>query len=186
MGILWVHEVSWDPALQRFVEVSSPYRREHAAFFVEHPDIAGRRMAFGHSRPGKIMTAYNRSERHAVRRFPCHPGRAVHAKEGSVTVEGRAAGSAMTLVAWRVLWALLFAVALLSTAYSQLIPIHEWWGDGPDAIDRDMLFMVRFILQVAYIPTIISCALPVRSRTMRVLSVILGITIAMFLVRLPE
>ncbi|SDJ56232.1 hypothetical protein SAMN05421874_102228 [Nonomuraea maritima] len=75
---------------------------------------------------------------------------------------------------------------MLSTAYSKLIPIHEWWGDGPDAVDRDMLFIVRFILQVAYVPTIISCALPVRSRTMRILSVLLGIAIAVFLVRLPE
>ncbi|MGV9328159.1 GNAT family N-acetyltransferase [Streptosporangium sandarakinum] len=33
--ILWVHEVSMDPALQRFVELPSPYRLENAAFFVE-------------------------------------------------------------------------------------------------------------------------------------------------------
>jgi RimJ/RimL family protein N-acetyltransferase len=39
--IPWVLEVSSDPAVQRFVEVPSPYRREHAAFFVEELAIAG-------------------------------------------------------------------------------------------------------------------------------------------------
>lgn len=39
--IAWVHEVSLDPALQQFVELPSPYRREDAAFFVEEIAIAG-------------------------------------------------------------------------------------------------------------------------------------------------
>src|SRR5579863_975308 len=39
--IPWVYEVSLDPALQRFVQVPSPYRMEHAAFFVERLAIAG-------------------------------------------------------------------------------------------------------------------------------------------------
>jgi RimJ/RimL family protein N-acetyltransferase len=39
--IAWVHEVSLDPTLQRFVELPSPYRREHAAFFVEQLAIVG-------------------------------------------------------------------------------------------------------------------------------------------------
>jgi RimJ/RimL family protein N-acetyltransferase len=36
----WVYDVSQDPALQRFVQVPSPYRMEHAAFFVHHVAIA--------------------------------------------------------------------------------------------------------------------------------------------------
>jgi RimJ/RimL family protein N-acetyltransferase len=39
--IAWVHEVSLDPMLQRFVELPSPYRRENAVYFVEHLAIAG-------------------------------------------------------------------------------------------------------------------------------------------------
>lgn len=39
--IEWVYEVSLDPALQHFVQVPSPYRREHAAFFVEQRAMAG-------------------------------------------------------------------------------------------------------------------------------------------------
>jgi RimJ/RimL family protein N-acetyltransferase len=39
--VTWVHEVSLDPALRRFVELPSPYRREHAEFFVEQLAIAG-------------------------------------------------------------------------------------------------------------------------------------------------
>jgi RimJ/RimL family protein N-acetyltransferase len=38
--VSWVHEVSQDPVLQHFVQVPSPYRLEHAAFFVEHIAIA--------------------------------------------------------------------------------------------------------------------------------------------------
>lgn len=39
--IPWVLEVSSDPAVQHFVEVPSPYRREDAARFVEELAIAG-------------------------------------------------------------------------------------------------------------------------------------------------
>jgi len=39
--ITWVYEVSLDPALQHFVQVPSPYRIEHAAFFVRQVAIAG-------------------------------------------------------------------------------------------------------------------------------------------------
>jgi RimJ/RimL family protein N-acetyltransferase len=39
--IPWVLEVSSDPAVQHFVEVPSPYRHEHAAWFVEKLAIAG-------------------------------------------------------------------------------------------------------------------------------------------------
>jgi RimJ/RimL family protein N-acetyltransferase len=38
--IPWVFEVSQDPALQHFVQVPSPYRIEHAAFFVTQLAIA--------------------------------------------------------------------------------------------------------------------------------------------------
>jgi RimJ/RimL family protein N-acetyltransferase len=38
--IPWVYDVSLDPALQHFVQVPSPYRIEHAAFFVQHLAIA--------------------------------------------------------------------------------------------------------------------------------------------------
>jgi RimJ/RimL family protein N-acetyltransferase len=37
----WVYEVSVDPTVQQFVGVPSPYRLEHAAFFVEQRAIAG-------------------------------------------------------------------------------------------------------------------------------------------------
>jgi RimJ/RimL family protein N-acetyltransferase len=37
----WVYEVSQDPALQHFVQVPSPYRPEHAEFFVREVAIAG-------------------------------------------------------------------------------------------------------------------------------------------------
>jgi RimJ/RimL family protein N-acetyltransferase len=39
--VVWVHEVSLDPELQRFVKLPSPYRREDAVFFVEQLAIAG-------------------------------------------------------------------------------------------------------------------------------------------------
>jgi RimJ/RimL family protein N-acetyltransferase len=39
--IPWVYEVSLDPALQQFVQLPSPYRLEHAAFFVHQLAIAG-------------------------------------------------------------------------------------------------------------------------------------------------
>ena len=39
--IPWVYKVSLDPAVQQFVQVPSPYRPEHAAFFVEQVAIAG-------------------------------------------------------------------------------------------------------------------------------------------------
>ena len=39
--VAWVHEVSLDPELRRFVELPSPYRREDAVFFVEQRAIAG-------------------------------------------------------------------------------------------------------------------------------------------------
>jgi RimJ/RimL family protein N-acetyltransferase len=39
--IPWVYQVSLDPALQHFMQVPSPYRLEHAAFFVEQLAIAG-------------------------------------------------------------------------------------------------------------------------------------------------
>lgn len=39
--IPWVYAVSLDPGLQYFTGVPSPYRMEHAAFFVEHLAIAG-------------------------------------------------------------------------------------------------------------------------------------------------
>jgi RimJ/RimL family protein N-acetyltransferase len=38
--IPWVHEVSQDPVLQHYTDVPSPYRLEHAAFFVEQLAIA--------------------------------------------------------------------------------------------------------------------------------------------------
>lgn len=41
VDIPWVHEVSQDPLLQHFVQVPSPYRLEHAAFFVEQVAITG-------------------------------------------------------------------------------------------------------------------------------------------------
>ena len=37
----WVYEVSLDPQLERFVELPSPYRPEHAEFFVNEMAIAG-------------------------------------------------------------------------------------------------------------------------------------------------
>lgn len=37
----WVHEVSLDPAMQRFVTLPSPYRAEDARFFVEEVALAG-------------------------------------------------------------------------------------------------------------------------------------------------
>jgi hypothetical protein len=37
----WVPDVSQDPALQRFVQVPSPYQMEHAAFFVHQVAMAG-------------------------------------------------------------------------------------------------------------------------------------------------
>jgi len=39
--IPWVYEVSVDPAMQRFTGVPSPYRLEHARFFVEQVVVAG-------------------------------------------------------------------------------------------------------------------------------------------------
>ncbi len=39
--IPWVYEVSLDPVLRHFVQVPSPYRMEHAAFFVERLAIDG-------------------------------------------------------------------------------------------------------------------------------------------------
>jgi RimJ/RimL family protein N-acetyltransferase len=36
----WVHDVSQDPSVQHFVQVPSPYRIEHAAFFVDQVAIA--------------------------------------------------------------------------------------------------------------------------------------------------
>ena len=38
--IAWVFEVSQDPAVQQFVQVPSPYRMEHARYFVEQLAIA--------------------------------------------------------------------------------------------------------------------------------------------------
>ncbi len=35
----WVYDVSQDPAVQRYVQVPSPYRMEHAAFFVHQVAI---------------------------------------------------------------------------------------------------------------------------------------------------
>jgi len=37
--IPWVYEVSVDPAMQHFVQMPSPCRLEHAAFFVEQMAI---------------------------------------------------------------------------------------------------------------------------------------------------
>jgi RimJ/RimL family protein N-acetyltransferase len=37
----WVHQVSADAALGRFIDIPSPYLLEHAAFFVEELAIAG-------------------------------------------------------------------------------------------------------------------------------------------------
>jgi RimJ/RimL family protein N-acetyltransferase len=39
--IPWVYEVSLDPAVQHFVGVPTPYRMEHATFFVRQMAIAG-------------------------------------------------------------------------------------------------------------------------------------------------
>ena len=39
--ISWVYEVSRDSAVQHFVQVPTPYRLEHAAYFVEQLAIAG-------------------------------------------------------------------------------------------------------------------------------------------------
>jgi RimJ/RimL family protein N-acetyltransferase len=39
--IPWVYQVSLDPALQHFVTVPTPYRLEHATYFVEQVAIAG-------------------------------------------------------------------------------------------------------------------------------------------------
>jgi hypothetical protein len=39
--IPWVYDVSLDPALQHFTGVPTPYRMEHAAFFVQQMAIAG-------------------------------------------------------------------------------------------------------------------------------------------------
>jgi RimJ/RimL family protein N-acetyltransferase len=39
--IPWVYQVSQDPVLQHYTQVPSPYRPEHAAFFVEQLAIAG-------------------------------------------------------------------------------------------------------------------------------------------------
>jgi RimJ/RimL family protein N-acetyltransferase len=39
--VAWVFEVSTDPAVQRFVEIPSPYRLAHATAFVEDLAIAG-------------------------------------------------------------------------------------------------------------------------------------------------
>ncbi|GAA3715031.1 hypothetical protein GCM10022224_095910 [Nonomuraea antimicrobica] len=40
--IPWVYEVSQDPALRHFVDVPTPYLREHAAYFVEELAVGGR------------------------------------------------------------------------------------------------------------------------------------------------
>ena len=37
----WVYDVSQDPAVQHYVQVPSPYRMEHAAFFVHQVAVAG-------------------------------------------------------------------------------------------------------------------------------------------------
>ncbi|TDC63253.1 GNAT family N-acetyltransferase [Streptomyces hainanensis] len=37
----WVHRVSLDPALERFIDLPSPYLREHAAYFVERLAVEG-------------------------------------------------------------------------------------------------------------------------------------------------
>lgn len=39
--VMWVYEVSLDPALQQFVELPSPYRFEDAEYFVREVAIAG-------------------------------------------------------------------------------------------------------------------------------------------------
>jgi RimJ/RimL family protein N-acetyltransferase len=39
--ISWVYEVSRDPAVQHFVQVPTPYRLEHAGYFVEQVAMAG-------------------------------------------------------------------------------------------------------------------------------------------------
>jgi RimJ/RimL family protein N-acetyltransferase len=39
--IPWVYDVSLDPAVQHFVGVPTPYRMEHATFFVQQMAIAG-------------------------------------------------------------------------------------------------------------------------------------------------
>lgn len=36
----WVYDVSQDPAIQHYVQVPSPYRMEHAAFFVNQVAVA--------------------------------------------------------------------------------------------------------------------------------------------------
>jgi RimJ/RimL family protein N-acetyltransferase len=36
----WVHDVSQDPAVQHYVQVPSPYKMEHAAFFVHQVAVA--------------------------------------------------------------------------------------------------------------------------------------------------
>ncbi|KAB8158871.1 GNAT family N-acetyltransferase [Streptomyces sp. 3MP-14] len=37
----WVYRVSLDPAMRRFIDLPSPYLREHAEHFVEHLAVAG-------------------------------------------------------------------------------------------------------------------------------------------------
>ncbi|GAA3243341.1 hypothetical protein [Nonomuraea helvata] len=104
-------------------------------------------------------------------------------------VNGIRPGGTAGLVVWRVLWVLLFLVASLLAVSSQLIPVYEyaWWDDmSPGKIDEDMLIIVRWMLQSAYIPAIVSCALPVRSRVMQIFSAILGIAISGLLFVLPE
>jgi RimJ/RimL family protein N-acetyltransferase len=39
--VAWVHQVSVDPEVQRYVDLPSPYRREDAEFFVNRLAIAG-------------------------------------------------------------------------------------------------------------------------------------------------
>ncbi|MEV1167715.1 hypothetical protein [Nonomuraea sp. NPDC049784] len=107
----------------------------------------------------------------------------------TTTVDGRRSDGTAGLVIWRVLWALMFATAALLAISSQLIPVYEyaWWDDMSAAeVDKDMLIIVRWMLQFAYIPAIISCALPVQSRIMQVFSAILGIAVSGLLFILPE
>ncbi|MEV3984515.1 hypothetical protein [Nonomuraea sp. NPDC049758] len=90
-------------------------------------------------------------------------------------------------VVWRTLWTLLFVATLLLAALSELIPVYDYaWDDmTPERVDEDALTVVRLLLCFAYIPAIVSAALPVKSRTLRICSVVLGCVISVLLMRLP-
>lgn len=102
--------------------------------------------------------------------------------------DDRQSGRKEKTLVWRALWACMFVPAFLAVIVGELIPVYDYaWDDmRPERLDKDALAVARAMLQLAYIPTILSSALPVGSRVMRGFSVALGVIISVLLLNLPE